>query len=326
IAALVRNSQAYCDNTLNYTVTIKPLPNAEFEIGEDDQTSFTTSDVVSLNPRQSGGTFQVQMGEQDISKTVLQDDRLMLSAVPLNETETEKTIALKYSITQAECTNEVTREITISAQPGIAALNLITLSSDDTVTSRVQLQDEQTFPRSFFTGTDQFECQVSGTVNSVVFTYTSTEQPEKVLAPINALPYVMPTTWQPTLGTHTITAQAYSKANAEGLSGELRSSKITITDSEGISADVTPSEGVDPPQPSRPSIRSFFSRLTQNHDRSVHAFPSTYQMNQQFQPKPIQLLTFSAIAVFLSFMWMYAKPTGSLQPANTTNNSEKLAP
>lgn len=288
IAARIRNRQTLCENTLNYTVTIKPLPNAQFRIGENDQTVFLISDPsITLYPSQPGGIFQAQVGGQNISTTVLRGTQLVLSAVQIARSEDQQTIALTYTITQDGCTNEVTREITISAQPAIDALEILTISPDGDATDRRILQDEETFPRSFFTANYQFEAKVNGKVSSVIFRYTSPNQPEEVMAPVNTTPYIMPGNWQPLIGTHTITAQAFSEANGAGVTSSERTIKITITEDETEDENpriaAPPSEQTNPSQPENPSntqrINSFFARFTRANDSEEPHSPSSVAGN-----------------------------------------------
>lgn len=105
------------------TVTIYPLPNADFQVGKNaNQTTFcANNEPLSLTPKQAGGSFRVLVGEQDISANVLdtklQPPRLLVSKVQLGNAE-QLQITIEYTITSAQnCTNQANQQITIFALP-----------------------------------------------------------------------------------------------------------------------------------------------------------------------------------------------------------------
>jgi hypothetical protein len=252
IAAQIRNRKTQCENTLQYKVTINPLPNSEFQIEQPDTTLFLTSDTaISLIPAQPGGIFQARVGTQDISSRVVTGTEFSPDRVRFSETETEKTVTLIYKITQNGCSHESTRDVTIVMRPAIEVLNLL---MDGEIPIRTQLQGDRTFPLSFFTTHCQFEPEVTGKVTSVVFTYTSPTGAEETMAAVNTAPYRMPRDWEPSIGTHEITAQPYSEPDGRGVEGEVQSFRITITDDRGEGPQIEPNP-IAPgtrPQPNRP--------------------------------------------------------------------------
>ncbi|BAY29889.1 hypothetical protein NIES2107_17330 [Nostoc carneum NIES-2107] len=105
------------------TVTIYPLPDADFQVGKNaNQTTFcANNEPLSLTPKQAGGNFRVLVGEQDVSANVLdtksQPPRLLVSAVQLGNAE-QLQITIEYTITSLQnCTNQATKQITIFALP-----------------------------------------------------------------------------------------------------------------------------------------------------------------------------------------------------------------
>jgi hypothetical protein len=105
------------------TVTIYPLPDANFQVGRDaNQTTFcANNEPLSLTPKQAGGNFRVLLGEQNISGDVLdtksQPPKLLVSEVKLGNAE-QLQVTIEYIITSEQgCTNQVNKQVTIFALP-----------------------------------------------------------------------------------------------------------------------------------------------------------------------------------------------------------------
>ncbi|MFN6570942.1 hypothetical protein [Dendronalium sp. ChiSLP03b] len=105
------------------TVTIYPLPDAGFQIGdESNQTTLCADDApVSLTPKQAGGSFRVLVGEQDISADALDTQsnvpQLILSAIQLGDAE-QLQVIIEYTITNENgCTNRLQQQVMIFALP-----------------------------------------------------------------------------------------------------------------------------------------------------------------------------------------------------------------
>ncbi|MDZ7962276.1 MAG: hypothetical protein RMY34_31170 [Aulosira sp. DedQUE10] len=106
-----------------FTVTIYPLPNADFQVGSvaNKMTFCADNQPVSLTPKQAGGSFRVLVGEKDISAEVLdtksQLPKLLVSEVKLGNLE-QLEVTIEYTITSAQgCTNKLNKQVTIFALP-----------------------------------------------------------------------------------------------------------------------------------------------------------------------------------------------------------------
>ncbi|QIR36398.1 hypothetical protein HCG51_06250 [Tolypothrix sp. PCC 7910] len=110
-------------NQTQQQVTILALPNANFQIGSvPNKTNFCANDgPLSLTPQQAGGSFQVLVGEQDISVEALNNQsnppEFILSAVNLGNAE-QLQVTIEYTITNDNgITNKTANVLTVHRVP-----------------------------------------------------------------------------------------------------------------------------------------------------------------------------------------------------------------
>ncbi|BCL33737.1 hypothetical protein [Nostoc sp. MS1] len=109
-----------CTNSVEKTLTIFALPDANFQVGSDPQkTGFCINDVpVSLTPTLTGGTFLVLDAQGKVIEDAFANNQFYPSVIKIGENETSTQVILKYTITSEQgCTNSVEKTLTIFALP-----------------------------------------------------------------------------------------------------------------------------------------------------------------------------------------------------------------
>ncbi|BAY23222.1 hypothetical protein NIES2100_29860 [Calothrix sp. NIES-2100] len=243
ITALIRDRQTQCENTLTRTVTINPLPVADFQIEianinaqgfsvrvfniQPTETSFNFvweyPDGIS-NPSNPGNSEFIISYSYDFNKWVASD---------------EKSITLQVNTppTLGGCSSQpVTKHIAIPF--GAVRLSLLNMNNNQ----EIVLSGDRTFKISDFNADYQYAIAaltVPATVDSVVFTYTAPNDNPKVSRLVNA-PYRLPDGWYLSVGKHTIQAQAFRQNNGD-MPGLAATVNIWITDSEPKAPTIKPS-------------------------------------------------------------------------------------
>lgn len=119
ITHAIRYDENDCENRSQQTVTVVAKPNAEFRLGESNQTDFFSDDpAISLIPNVYGGQFSVFDGEDEIVGNVISQSpyRFDPNGVPMG-TSTEKEITLKYEVTLDGCSNESDSQVIVRVRP-----------------------------------------------------------------------------------------------------------------------------------------------------------------------------------------------------------------
>jgi hypothetical protein len=269
IVARIRNIQTQYENTLTRTVTIHPLPIADFkaEIANIDSTGFSVRvfDIQPAGQPSFNFNWATPDGKPDPENPSSSDFTIHYDVDFSNWVAgAEVFITLQVS-TPPEFGNSssepVTKTIAIPLG-GVQSLNLVTINPDGN--TRIPLENNPTFPKSFFTGNYTFEAVAAGKVSSVVFTYTAPDGSVTISSPANPqssvddLDYFMMLgssgpywPWQPIIGTHRIQAQAFEGTDGDGLEGLPFTMTLTITDDSPTS----------PPEPPTPNAPGRFSRI-----------------------------------------------------------------
>jgi hypothetical protein len=344
IVARIRNTQTQYENTLTRTVTIHPLPIADFkaEIANIDSTGFSVRvfDIQPAGQPLFNFNWETPDGQPDpehpsSSDFIIHYDVDFSSWVA----GAEVSITLQVS-TPPEFGNSSSEPVTktIAIPLGdVQSLNLVTINPDGN--TRILLENNPTFPRSFFTGNYTFEAVAAGKVGSVVFTYTAPDgsvtisSPAKPQSSIDDLDYFMMLgssgsywLWQPIVGTHRIQAQTFEGAEGDGLEGLPLTMTLTITDD-------SPASPPEPPTPNAPgrfsrianlfrpatprnfavqSVHSPLAIASSEDDRPSTLFdistlrPSTTEAQSIPKNKLAQALAVSATMLLLALGWTYA--------------------
>ncbi|WP_144050992.1 hypothetical protein [Calothrix sp. PCC 6303] len=276
IKAKIRNLQTMCENTLIRTITINPLPKADFKAEITDiQTNGFSVRVFNIQPdAEPSFTFVWEHdGISNISNPG-NNEFIIRYNYDFNTwvANAEKSITLRVKTPPnlGSCTSEpVTKRIAVPLG-GVQGFNLLTTSNDETYTTALSSDDSDglrlnTFNRSEFDLKNNeyaIACvTIPATVGSVVFTYTAPNASSEVNLPVNAKPYHLPN-WQPIVGTHRITAKTFREVNGDRLEGTTSTVIIQINDDNNGEPELIPNEpepipNQPEPIPNQPEPRSF---------------------------------------------------------------------
>ena len=108
-----------CEQRSQQTVIVIALPDAEFQVGESNNTDFFNDDPsVPLIPHMYGGRFSAFDGGDEITANVIaqKPHRFLPAAVDMDDVDS-KEITLKYQLTLNGCSNEFESIVTIQVRP-----------------------------------------------------------------------------------------------------------------------------------------------------------------------------------------------------------------
>ena len=114
----IRNSND-CEQRSQQTIIVVALPDAEFQVGESNNTDFFNDDPsVPLISHMYGGQFSAFDGDSEITADVIaqKPHRFLPAAVDMDALDS-KEITLKYQLTLDGCGNESEKIVTIQVRP-----------------------------------------------------------------------------------------------------------------------------------------------------------------------------------------------------------------
>ncbi|PAX56952.1 hypothetical protein CK510_09945 [Brunnivagina elsteri CCALA 953] len=288
ITALIRNQQTQCENTLTRTVTINPLPQADFqaEITNISDSGFSVR-VFDIQPAEE--TFFTFDWEHDGIPNVSNPGNIEFIISYNYDPDTwnadaEKSITLRVQTPPelGSCTSEpVTKTIPIPLR-GVQGFNLLTISNNEIINTTT-LERDRTFNVSDFNPNNEYAIAcvtIPATVGSVIFTYTAPNADAENLQAI-APPYLL--IWQPTVGIHQITAQASREINSDRLEGTASTVTIQINDDNNGEPELIPNE----PEPKSFTLPNRLRVLFEPSDQDISEFKL---INHEDTIKPSQVL------------------------------------
>jgi hypothetical protein len=289
IEALIRDRQTQCENTLSRTVTINPVPEADFqaEITNINEQGFSVR-VFNIQPAEKSFSFvwEHPRGSSNISNP--NSEFIITYNFDFNTWVAGAEVSINLRVNTppnlGNCSSEpVTRRIAIPFG-GVVGFNLLTISNNEVINTTA-LESDPTFRISDFNPNNEYaiaSVTIPATVGSVIFTYTAPNGSTEVNPPVNARPYHLPN-WQPLVGIHRITAQAFREINGDRLEGTASTVTIQINDDNNGEPDPTPNQ----PTPKSVTISNRLRLLFDPSDQDIAEFKS---INHEDTIKPSQVI------------------------------------
>ncbi|MBD2604430.1 hypothetical protein H6G81_07770 [Scytonema hofmannii FACHB-248] len=314
IEALIGSTQTQCENTLSRTVTINPVPEADFqaEIANINGQGFSIR-VFNIQPTEKsfrfvwehlGGSSNISNPNSEFIITYNFDFNTWVAGA-----EVSITLRVNTPPTLGNCSSEpVTKRIAIPFG-GVVGFNLLTISNNQVLDSTT-LESDCIFRISDFNRNNEYAIAavtIPATLGSVIFTYTAPNASTEVSLPVNGRPYHLPN-WQPIVGIHRITAQAFREINGDRLEGTASSVILRINDSE---------TDTDKPTQPTPNSATLLNRLRVLFQTSGKNIAESKAIRYEYKIKPTQVLVLSVASLLLIVGWTY---TSSKQPQHQQNS------
>ncbi|OUL35161.1 hypothetical protein [Nostoc sp. 106C] len=248
IEAQIRDRQTQCENTLSRTVTVNPLPEADFqaEIANINAQGFSIR-VFNIQPPETSFSFVWEHPGGSLNTSNPGNSEFIISYnYDFNNwvagAEVSITLRVNTPPTLGSCSSEpITKKIAIPSS-NMVGFNLLTISNSQVLKS-APLESDNTFRLSEFNPNNEYAIEavtVPATVDRIVFTYTAPGDDAKSSTQVNPL-YHLPDGWQTIVGVHTITAQSFKELNGTQVESVASTVIIRITDSEADTPTATPS-------------------------------------------------------------------------------------
>ena len=298
IEALIRDRQTQCENTLSRTVTINPIPEADFqaEIANINGQGFSVR-VFNIQPAEKSFSFVWEHpgGSSNISNPG-NSEFIITYNFDFNTwvlgAEVSISLRVNTPTNLGNCSSEpVTKRIAIPFG-GVVGFNLLTMSNNEVINTTALESDAfpsgrfangglrlRTFNISDFNPNNEYAIAcvtIPATVGSVVFTYTAPNASTEVSLSVNARPYHLPN-WQPIIGIHKIKAQAFRELNSDRLEGTASTVILRINDSE---------TDTDKPTQPTPNSATLLNRLRVLFQTSGKDIAESKAISYEYKIKP----------------------------------------
>ncbi|MFN6581499.1 MAG: hypothetical protein RMX68_016650 [Aulosira sp. ZfuVER01] len=248
IVALIRDRQTTCENTLTRTITVNPLPEADFqvEIANINAQGFSIR-VFKIQPTETSFNFVWEHPGGNRNTSNPGNSEFIISynydfSTWVADAQVSITLRVNTPPTLGSCSSEpVTKQIAIPSG-GVVGFNLLTMSNNEVLNSTA-LTSDNTFRLSDFNPNNEYAIEVATfppTVDRLVFTYTAPGDDAKISTQVSAV-YRPSDGWQMIVGVHRITAKFFKELNGTQIESAASTVILHITDSEpGTPTDTPP--------------------------------------------------------------------------------------
>ncbi len=246
ITALIRNQTTECENTLTRTITIYPLPQADFQLEIDNiNTNGFSVRVYDIQPTgENSFTFHWEHDGISHPNNPSNNNFIINYEYDSHNWVSDGVVSITLRVQTppelGNCISEpVTKTIPIPIG-GVQGLQLLTISNNQIINT-LTLESNSSFNISDFNPNNEYAiAAIPPLVGSVVFEYTPPNANSEVIPAINS-PYILPN-WQPTVGIHRITAQADREIDGDPIEVNTTTVTIHIRDDSNSEPEPTPNQ------------------------------------------------------------------------------------